>query len=113
MGIMLLLMLMLMLILFHPLHLLLIVFNLSVGSVCLVLEVCSFGSLSDIIRGYGFDWNTSQRPPLHLGRTDLLYLALGCARGLAAVHSYSSSICHRDVKSFNFLGTAHRLRLLL
>lgn len=26
-------------------------------------------------------------------------------RGLAAVHAYDSSLCHRDVKSFNFLGT--------
>jgi serine/threonine protein kinase len=72
-------------------------------SVCLILELCSFGSLSDIIRGYGFDWNTSSRFPLHLTRADLLHLALGCARGVAAVHAYDASICHRDVKSFNFL----------
>lgn len=26
-------------------------------------------------------------------------------RGLAAVHSYDNTLCHRDVKSFNFLGT--------
>ena len=50
-------------------------------SVCLILELCSFGSLSDIIRGYGFDWNSAnQRAPLKLAYTDVLYLALGCAR---------------------------------
>ncbi len=73
-------------------------------SVCLILELCSFGSLSDIIRGYGFDWNMSHRNPLRLNRVDILHLALGCARGIAAIHSYDSSVCHRDVKSFNFLG---------
>ncbi len=52
----------------------------SFSSVCLILELCSFGSLSDIIRGYGFDWNTSHRAPLDLSRTDSLYLALGCAK---------------------------------
>jgi hypothetical protein len=30
-------------------------------------------------------------------------------RGLAAVHSYDSTLCHRDVKSFNFLGKLCRL----
>lgn len=51
-------------------------------SVCLILEICSFGSLSDIIRGYGFNWNATSPPqyPLTLHRYDLLYLALGCAR---------------------------------
>ena len=71
---------------------------------CLILEICSFGSLSDIIRGYGYDWNLTHRAPLTLCHTDMMYLALGCARGLAAVHAYDSSMCHRDVKSFNFLG---------
>jgi hypothetical protein len=35
-----------------------------------------------------------------------LILILFCneCRGLAAVHSYDSTLCHRDVKSFNFLG---------
>lgn len=49
-------------------------------SVCLILEICSFGSLSDIIRGYGFDWSTSSRAPLSLAYADVLHLALGCAR---------------------------------
>jgi hypothetical protein len=48
--------------------------------VCLILELCSFGSLSDIIRGYGFDWNSSHRQPLKLSYADVIYLALGCAR---------------------------------
>ena len=38
-----------------------------------------------------------------LAWADRLYLALGCARGLAALHSYSPDLCHRDIKSFNFL----------
>eukprot|EP01038_Epipyxis_sp_PR26KG_P004338 gene4338-6140_t len=72
-------------------------------SVCLLLELCAFGSLSDIIRGYGFDWNITHRSPLNLTQHDKLFLALGCARGVAAVHEYDATICHRDIKSFNFL----------
>eukprot|EP00600_Ochromonadales_sp_CCMP1393_P010984 CAMPEP_0175000894 /NCGR_PEP_ID=MMETSP0005-20121125/2839_1 /TAXON_ID=420556 /ORGANISM="Ochromonas sp., Strain CCMP1393" /LENGTH=1630 /DNA_ID=CAMNT_0016255735 /DNA_START=161 /DNA_END=5053 /DNA_ORIENTATION=- len=72
-------------------------------SVCLILELCSFGSLSDIIRGYGFDWRASHRAPLRLSFSDVIHLSLGCARGLAAVHAYDPTLCHRDVKSFNFL----------
>lgn len=34
---------------------------------------------------------------------DRLFLALECARGVDALHSYSSSLCHKDIKSFNFL----------
>jgi hypothetical protein len=49
-------------------------------SVCLILELCSFGSLSDVIRGYGFDWNMTHHLPLKLCRLDMIYLALGCAR---------------------------------
>lgn len=72
-------------------------------SVCLLLELCSFGSLSDIIRGYGFDWSPTSKVPMTLSHSDKLFLALGCARGLAAVHSYDRKLCHRDIKSFNFL----------
>lgn len=106
-----------------------IVSQLSVHRVCVLLELCSFGSLSDIIRGYGFNWNTSHKRPPSLSAIDKLYLALGCARcgiillcdkrekflykycipcvfcrGLAAVHALNPTLCHRDVKSFNFLG---------
>ena len=38
-----------------------------------------------------------------LSWTDRLYLAVGCARGLVALHTFSPDLCHRDVKSFNFL----------
>lgn len=74
-------------------------------SVCLILEVCHFGSLSDIIRGRGYDWNPNCRSPrpMTLCHTDRIYLALGCARGLAAIHAYDDHLCHRDIKSFNFL----------
>lgn len=54
-------------------------------SVCLILELCSFGSLSDIIRGYGFDWSSTHRAPLQLSYPDILYLALGCARFVSVV----------------------------
>lgn len=40
---------------------------------------------------------------LQLAWADRLYLALGCARGLTALHAFSPDLCHRDVKSFNFL----------
>ena len=33
----------------------------------------------------------------------LFYIVELNCRGLAAVHSYDRSLCHRDVKSFNFL----------
>ena len=32
-----------------------------------------------------------------------MYLALGCALGVEALHAYSPDLCHRDIKSFNFL----------
>lgn len=70
-------------------------------SVCLVLEICEYGSLSDVLRGPGD--GTLNRPPLNLSYSDRMYLALGCARGLQALHSYSPMLCHRDIKSFNFL----------
>jgi serine/threonine-protein kinase TNNI3K len=34
---------------------------------------------------------------------DRLYLAIGCANGLKALHQFNGQLCHRDVKSFNFL----------
>lgn len=44
-----------------------------------------------------------QMAALSLTWTDRLYLAVGCARGLAALHTFSADLCHRDIKSFNFL----------
>ena len=44
-----------------------------------------------------------QLQAVSLSWTDRLYLAVGCARGLLALHSFSPDLCHRDVKSFNFL----------
>jgi serine/threonine protein kinase len=63
----------------------------------MVLELCKYGSLSDVIRG------TDSQPPLALHISDKLYLALGCAKGVYAIHSYNKNLCHRDIKSFNFL----------
>lgn len=68
---------------------------------CLVLERCEYGSLSDVIRGY--QGGGIHRQPLKLSMADRMYLALGCALGLEALHSYSPDLCHRDIKSFNFL----------
>ena len=75
--------------------------------ICLVLEYCLFGSLSDIIHGYGYVWSHSSEMPYSISHVDRINLALGCARGLAAVHSVNISMCHRDVKSFNFLVDGH------
>lgn len=70
-------------------------------SVCILLELCTYGSLSDILRG---DTGTNVRKvPLKLTLMDRLYLALGCARGLAALHSLGPEYVHRDIKSLNFL----------
>lgn len=69
-------------------------------SVCIVLELCQYGSLSDIIR---IDDENLRVSGTKLSYSDRLYLALGCARGLTVVHSCDPSLCHRDVKSFNFL----------
>jgi hypothetical protein len=41
--------------------------------------------------------------------TLILIISFHEYRGLAAVHSYDSTLCHRDVKSFNFLGKLCRL----
>jgi serine/threonine protein kinase len=46
-------------------------------SVCIVLELCAYGSLSDVIRG---DAGPLRKSPLSLSVLDRLYLALGCAR---------------------------------
>lgn len=70
-------------------------------SICIVLERCDYGSLSDVIRGS--DGSTPSFP-LPLTKADRMFLSLGCARGLEALHNFSSTLCHRDIKSFNFLG---------
>lgn len=62
-------------------------------NVCILLEICTLGSLSDVLRN----------GKMTLGITDKMYLALGCCSGLNALHSFSSDIVHRDIKSMNFL----------
>ena len=71
-------------------------------SVCILLELCKYGSLSDIIRG-GKHTGNSTKHRLAINMADLLYLVLGCARGLAAVHAIGTDVIHRDIKSYNFL----------
>ena len=44
----------------------------------MVLELCAYGSLSDILRGS--DNNSGGRLPLSLTLIDKMFLALGCAR---------------------------------
>ncbi|RYG66907.1 hypothetical protein EON64_08630, partial [archaeon] len=61
-------------------------------SVCIVLEVCEFGSLSDVLRGCNAAGHI--RHPLKLTMADRMFLALGCAKGLQALHSFSPSLCH-------------------
>jgi serine/threonine protein kinase len=76
-------------------------------SVCLVLEICAFGSLSDVLRGISVAsaGTMKARFPFNLSTADRMFLALGCAKGLAALHNYSAipGLCHRDIKSYNFL----------
>lgn len=68
-----------------------------------MLEICQYGSLSDVIRGSS--GGGVVRRPLPLCHADRMFLALGCAKGLLALHAHIPPLCHRDVKSFNFLGT--------
>lgn len=84
---------------------------LSLCSVCLVLEICEYGSLSDVLRG-GDGTAGQGRSPLNLSYSDRMFLALGCARGLQALHSYSPLLCHRDIKSMNFLSESRAVALL-
>jgi serine/threonine protein kinase len=70
-------------------------------SVCLILELCAYGSLSDVLRGSNA--HGVNRLPLKLLLADRMHLALGCASGLQALHNYSPDLCHRDIKSMNFL----------
>lgn len=77
-------------------------------SVCILLELCEFGSLADVIKTSGpltgFTAGESLTPGgLTVSWADRLFLAVGCARGLHALHSFNSELCHRDIKSFNFL----------
>ena len=43
----------------------------------------------------------------YISTADRLWLALGCAAGVGALHEYNSNLCHRDIKSFNFLVDAY------
>jgi hypothetical protein len=62
-------------------------------NLCMVIELCSLGSLSDVLRD----------SKLILSKADRLFLGLGCCEGLSALHALSDSIVHRDIKSMNFL----------
>jgi hypothetical protein len=52
---------------------------------CILLEMCKYGSLADVVKGRreGKKWHYK---PLSLSTIDLYYLALGCTRGLKAIH---------------------------
>ena len=84
------------------------IYGLSVlpPSVVILLELCKYGSLGDVLRGK--DVYIQERNEIFLsGRMELtaldhLHLAIGCSRGIAALHEHAG-VCHRDVKSFNFL----------
>ena len=56
----------------------------------------------DVIRGSRIAGHI--RHPLHLTKVDKMFLAMGCCKGLQALHNFSSDLVHRDIKSFNFLG---------
>ena len=69
-------------------------------SVCILLELCKYGSLSDVLRKR----KAGRSRELNVTYLDILWLALGCCRGLTALHASGPEVCHRDIKSYNFLG---------
>ena len=95
------------------------IFGVSVypPSVCILLELCDYGSLADILKGNSIfsmeerdsehKYSSKEVPSLKLSMIDRIYLALGCARGLAALHDLNPNLTHRDIKSFNFLVDKH------
>jgi serine/threonine protein kinase len=73
----------------------------------LVLEFAALGSVFDHIHRRGKD---GKRRPMSWA---LAYrIALGCAKGMAYLHSFEPPILHRDLKSQNLLlTTARRVKL--
>jgi serine/threonine protein kinase len=69
-------------------------------SVCILLELCKYGSLSDVLRKR----KAGKSRRMNVTYLDLLWLAIGCCRGLCALHASGDDVCHRDIKSMNFLG---------
>jgi serine/threonine protein kinase len=67
--------------------------------VCILLELCKYGSLSDVLR----QGKAGKGKRLVISYFDLLSLAVGCCRGLTALHAKGKDVCHRDIKSYNFL----------
>lgn len=46
---------------------------------CILLEICEFGSLADVVKGRK-EGSKLVYSPLNLSTIDLYYLALGCTR---------------------------------
>ena len=61
------------------------------GSVCILLEICEYGSLADILRGDMGGGRIKQ--PLGLSLQDRMWLALGCARYYLFVCHYVCRVC--------------------
>ena len=62
-------------------------------SLCVVLELCTGGSLSDVLYDQGRTLTWKER----------LEMAVGCARGMVAFHAALPGYSHNDIKSGNFL----------
>jgi len=71
----------------------------SPPSICLVMELCDYGSLYDIL--YSAPAGSRLCLPLNLKRR--LLLAWQCAKGVECLHSRQPPLLHLDLKSSNFL----------
>jgi serine/threonine protein kinase len=76
-------------------------------SLAMALELCHYGSLTDVLQRYYHPVpNTPRDAKKYIemsNRRTRLITALHCARGVAAMHSLRPPLLHLDIKAQNFL----------